>query len=89
MSTYRNYCQNQAVECTRRARLAASPEVADRHRKLGQEWLKLAEKERAKSRLRATPSLITNEAVQEVPATRVSWRRILKLSDHRRLVAAA
>jgi hypothetical protein len=88
MSTYRSYCQSQAVECTRRARLAASPEVAAHHRKLGVEWLKLAEKERAKARLRATPSLLTTEAVQVVATTRASWRSILRLTDRRLGVTA-
>jgi hypothetical protein len=71
MSTYRSYCQSQAVECTRRARLAASPEVADYHRKLALEWLKLAEKERAKARLKATQRPLTIEAVQVAATTRV------------------
>ena len=83
MSTYRSYCQRQAEECARRARLAASPDVSDHHRKLGLEWLKLAEKERAKARLRATPSRLAGEAVQAVTTTRASWRSILRLGERR------
>jgi hypothetical protein len=74
MSTYRSYCQSQAVECARRARLAASPEVADHHRKLGLKWLKLAEKERTRACLRATTTRLAAEAVQAVATSRASWR---------------
>jgi hypothetical protein len=54
MSTYRGYCQGQAIECARRARMASTPAVAEHYRELGKHWLKLAAKERAKARLKGT-----------------------------------
>jgi hypothetical protein len=50
MSSYASYCQAQAAECARRARLASSPDIAEDRRNLGLRWLKLAEKARAASR---------------------------------------
>ena len=50
MSSYASYCQAQAAECARRARLASSPDLAEDRRNLGLRWLKLAEKARAASR---------------------------------------
>jgi hypothetical protein len=50
MSSYARYCQSQAAECARRAKLASSPDVAADRRELGLRWLKLAEKARAASR---------------------------------------
>jgi hypothetical protein len=47
MSSYAKYCQEQAAECARRAKLASSPEVAADRRNLGMRWLRLAEKARA------------------------------------------
>ena len=47
MSSYASYCQAQAAECARRARLASSPDVAEERRNLGLRWLKLAERARA------------------------------------------
>ena len=44
MSSYARYCQSQAAECARRAKLASSPDVAADRRELGLRWLKLAEK---------------------------------------------
>jgi hypothetical protein len=43
MSCYASYCQDQATECARRARLASSPEVATYWRCLGLRWLRLEE----------------------------------------------
>ena len=43
---YITYCQRQASDCARRARLASSPEIKAYHRRLGLQWLKLAEKAR-------------------------------------------
>ena len=43
MSSYASYCQDQASDCARRARLASSPEVAIYWRCLGFRWLRLAE----------------------------------------------
>jgi hypothetical protein len=52
MSSYGGYCQRLAAECARRARVASSPEIAAYHRSLGLRWLKLAQKERAKTKLK-------------------------------------
>jgi len=43
MSSYASYCQDQGIDCARRARLARSPEVATYWRSLGFRWLRLAE----------------------------------------------
>jgi hypothetical protein len=43
MSSYASYCQDQSIDCARRARLASSPEVAIYWRCLGLRWLRLAE----------------------------------------------
>jgi hypothetical protein len=42
MSSYASYCQDQATNCARRARLASSPEVVAYCRSLEFRWLKLA-----------------------------------------------
>lgn len=52
MSSYARYCQRQAVECARRARMASSPDVAAYQRALGLRWVKLAQKERARGGLK-------------------------------------
>jgi hypothetical protein len=44
MSSYASYCQDQATDCARRARLASSPEVVAYCRSLEFRWLKLAKK---------------------------------------------
>jgi hypothetical protein len=41
--SYASYCQDQGVDCARRARLARSLEVATYWRCLGFRWLMLAE----------------------------------------------
>jgi hypothetical protein len=43
MSSYASYCQDQASDCARRARLASSPEVVAYCRNLEFRWLRLAE----------------------------------------------
>jgi hypothetical protein len=43
MSSYATYCQDQAADCARRARLARSPEIAAYCRSLGLRWMRLAE----------------------------------------------
>jgi hypothetical protein len=43
MSSYTTYCQDQGIDCARRARLASSPDVAAYWRRLGFRWLRLAE----------------------------------------------
>jgi len=42
MASYASYCQNQAADCARRARLAISPEIVAYCRSLELRWLKLA-----------------------------------------------
>jgi hypothetical protein len=48
MSSYAKYCLEQAARCTRRARLASSPEVIAHFLRMEQRWLKIAEKADAK-----------------------------------------
>jgi hypothetical protein len=43
MSSYASYCQGQAAECARRARLASSAEIVAFCRSLELRWLRLAE----------------------------------------------
>ena len=43
MSSYASYCQDQGIDCVRRASLASSLEVATYWRRLGVRWLGLAE----------------------------------------------
>jgi hypothetical protein len=43
MSSYASYCEDQGIDCARRARLARSLEVATYWRSLGFRWLRLAE----------------------------------------------
>jgi hypothetical protein len=53
---YITYCQRQASDCARRARLASSPEIKAYQRRLGSQWIKLAEKARVgESRTRSVP----------------------------------
>ena len=40
MSSYATYCQDQAADCARRARLASSPEIVAYCRSLELRWLK-------------------------------------------------
>jgi hypothetical protein len=50
MSSYVKYCRDQAAECARRAKLASSPEIVARCRRLGLRWVKLAQKAQASGR---------------------------------------
>jgi hypothetical protein len=43
MASYATYCEDQAADCARRARLARSSEVAAYCRSLGLRWMRLAE----------------------------------------------
>ena len=43
MSSYATYCRDQATDCTRRARLARSTDIAIYYEGLGLRWLNLAE----------------------------------------------
>ena len=43
MSSYARYCQDQATDCARRARLARSADIAAYYEGLGLRWLRLAE----------------------------------------------
>ena len=42
MSSYSTYCQEQATDCARRARLARSPDVVAYYQGLELRWLSLA-----------------------------------------------
>jgi hypothetical protein len=46
MSSYASYCQRQAADCARRAKLASSSDIKAYHRRLGLQWVKLGEKAR-------------------------------------------
>jgi hypothetical protein len=41
--SYAGFCQDQAFDCARRARLARSPDIAAYYQDLGWRWLRLAE----------------------------------------------
>jgi hypothetical protein len=43
MSSYATHCQDQGIDCARRASLARSPEIAAYWRWLGVRWLRLGE----------------------------------------------
>jgi hypothetical protein len=43
MSSYATYCQDQATDCARRARLARSADIAAYYEGLELRWLRLAE----------------------------------------------
>ena len=47
MLSYASYCQDQAIDCARRARLARSPEIVAHCRSLEYRWLRLAERAQA------------------------------------------
>jgi len=47
MSSYASYCQDQATDCARRARLARSPEIVAHCRSLEFRWLRLAQQAQA------------------------------------------
>ena len=49
MSSYARYCEDQAADCARRARLARSSEVAAYCRSLGLRWMKIAEQAQEKA----------------------------------------
>jgi len=78
MSTYRSYCRDQAVECARRARLAASPEVEHHFEELALHWLRLAPPER---RARQTPAPPT--CWQIFAPVRAWWRSVRRMVAER------
>jgi hypothetical protein len=47
MSSYASYCQDQATDCARRARLASTPEIVAHCRSLEYRWLRLAQRAQA------------------------------------------
>jgi hypothetical protein len=47
MSSYASYCQDQATDCARRARLASTPEIVAHCRSLEFRWLRLAQQAQA------------------------------------------
>jgi hypothetical protein len=55
MSSYAKYCRDQAAECTRRAKLASSPDIVANCRSLALRWLTLAEKADVPGRLLGNP----------------------------------
>jgi hypothetical protein len=46
MASYATYCEDQAADCARRARLARSSEVAAYCRSLELRWMRLAEQDK-------------------------------------------
>jgi hypothetical protein len=78
MSTYRAYCQDQAVECRRRARLAASPEVERHFEQLALQWLKLSPPDR---RARRASEARTRWLILE--AVRAWGRSVLRMVAQR------
>jgi hypothetical protein len=47
MSSYASYCQDQATDCARRARLASTPAIVAHCRSLEYRWLRLAQQAQA------------------------------------------
>lgn len=76
MSSYRAYCRDQAVECGRRARLAASPEVERHFEQLALHWLKLAPPRRPARRASAKPTLWLI-----LKQMRAWWRSVRPVAD--------
>ena len=76
--SYRAYCRDQAVECGRRARLAASPEVERHFEQLALHWLKLAPPQRPARRALSTTAKrwLMLDADQW-------WRNVLRLLAQR------
>jgi hypothetical protein len=56
MSSYATYCQDQATDCARRARLARSTDIAIYYEGLGLRWLRLAEHAQGTGRVVAQAS---------------------------------
>jgi hypothetical protein len=50
MASYATYCEDQAADCARRARLARSSEVAAYCRSLELRWMRLAEQHKSSTR---------------------------------------
>jgi hypothetical protein len=50
MASYATYCEDQAADCARRARLARSSEVAAYCRSLQLRWMRLAEQHKSSTR---------------------------------------
>jgi hypothetical protein len=61
MSSYLSYCQDQATDCARRARLATSPEIVAYCRSLEFRWLRLA------ARAQATGGALGHESALAAP----------------------
>src|SRR5262245_19137739 len=84
MSPYASYCQDQGIDCARRARLARSLEVATYWRCLGFRWLRLAEQaQRTGGALGRASQEVSNLDLERettharANATREVYRRIL------------
>ena len=67
MSSYATYCQDQAADCARRARLARSPEIAAYCRSLELRWIRLAEQAQETS---VTPDAPLGQATPRRLATK-------------------
>jgi hypothetical protein len=63
MSSYASYCQDQAADCARRARLARSPEMVAYCRSLELRWRRLAEQ------AQETGGALGHEVLRDKPAT--------------------
>jgi len=93
MSSYASYCQRQAADRAQRARLASSPDIKAYHRRLGLQWVKLAEKARvARGRNRKVSTTLRDApaatAAQE-PAKSVAAERLPKIRRACRNIALA
>lgn len=84
MSSYVRYCQRQAADCARRVKLASSADIKAYHRRLGLEWLKLAEKARV-ARARTRDATI---ALRDAPANTPSPCAICEEFTNPKAVAA-
>jgi hypothetical protein len=66
MSSYASYCQDQATDCARRARLASSREIVAHCRNLQFRWLRLA------AQAQATGGALGRESAPAVPLVPLS-----------------
>ena len=69
MSFYATYCQDQAAECARRARLASSPEIIAYCRSLELRWLMLAAQAQETGGALESDPAATGFPLPEKPAT--------------------
>jgi hypothetical protein len=74
MASYATYCEDQAADCARRARLAKSSEVAAYCRSLELRWMRLAEQH--KSSTRAAQETSTPSWTHDAPLWHATPRRL-------------